>query len=184
MLLSCHHVGLTSKYQSRIKGAKEEYKQRPWRSVEKHYTSILIHFIMVHKHNKRGVPQNVSQSLDHKLARQGIQTKTKLEDLNHSKTWNQASNMLWGYDQEFKMLILKHVAQVHLIYLKDSKGKKKGTSNSYMNEIGSSIKGQVISSINETILDVSFLNMLSLVIWWPQTQAKSLKFKAKTRKEH
>ena len=43
------------------------------------------YFIMDHKHNRRGILQNVSQSLDHKLAMKEGQTKKRLEGLNHSK---------------------------------------------------------------------------------------------------
>ena len=91
--------------------------------------------------------------------------------------------MLWGYNQKVRMLILIHVAQVHSIYLKDSGWEKIRTSNSYMNEIGSSTRDQLFSSPYETIIEVSFLYILSLATWWPQTQVKSSSSKVKINKK-
>lgn len=63
------------------------------------------------------------------------------------------------------MLILIHVAQVHSIYLKDSKEKKGLNIKFTIRWNGSNIRGQAISILYENILDVSFLNMLSLFIY-------------------
>ena len=138
---------------------------------------------MAHKHNRKGILQECTTKFGSQVSTERKLNKTKLESLNHSKIWNQASNILWGYDQKVRMLILIHVAQVHSIYLKDSKWEKKGTSNSYMNENGSSTRDQLFSSPYETIIEVSFLYILSLATWWPQTQAKSSSFKVKINKK-